>query len=147
MTEKNVAKSIRSILTSQSFGILATIGDEYPYCSVISFAFTDDLRQIIFVTRSDTTKFNNMRRDPCVSFVVETTRNDADDLSRASVLTAYGCADMVVEKASDLRGLISARHPDLKPFLAEDDTVLMSITIKKYSLVSNFEAITDFIPS
>jgi len=63
-------KLIKEIIGSQYFAVLNTLGEGLPYSNLVSFAVTDDLRSLVFVTERNTRKFRNMQENINVSLLV-----------------------------------------------------------------------------
>ena len=51
---------VRSLFAAQPLGILATQGNEYPYCTIVAFTPSDDLRRLLIATPRGTSKYNNI---------------------------------------------------------------------------------------
>jgi len=61
MNEKKLVwDQLRDLLMKQRFGVVATHSNGKPYTSLVAFAATDDLRDLIFVTSNETRKFKNI---------------------------------------------------------------------------------------
>ena len=59
--KEKVFKQIQCLLNSQYFGVLATLGNDCPYCSLVGYATTPDYKKIIFETIRETYKFKNLK--------------------------------------------------------------------------------------
>ncbi len=139
---------VESLLNIQRFAALATQGGGAPYTSLVAFAATPDLRQIVFPTRAGTQKFANLESEPRVALLVDNRSNTTGDYSNAIAVTAIGRVHIADGPgAEDGRGLLLARHPMLAEFLALADCRIAAITVSHYLLVTRFESVTRLDPS
>ena len=142
-TEKLVSM-IQSLLQSQSLGVLATRGEEYPYCTLVGFAGTEDLRYIIFATLRNTRKYANIRSYPMISILIDSRSNRVEDFKDAMALTVLGNAhEAKGEEKEKLSGLYLARHPHLKEFLLDPDCALMVLEVERYIMVTRFQQVME----
>lgn len=142
-TEKLVNR-IESLFQSQSLGVLATRGKEYPYCTLVGFVGTDDLRRIIFATLRNTRKYANIKQYPMISILIDSRSNRVEDFKDATALTVLGTAhEAEGEERERLSGLYLARHPHLKEFLQDPDCALMVLEVERYILVTRFQQVME----
>jgi hypothetical protein len=57
---KHALNRIKNLFDSQSLAVLATQSNAQPYASLVAFAATEDLKQIIFLTPNTTRKYANI---------------------------------------------------------------------------------------
>ena len=50
LSKENIFNQIQYLLNTQHFGVLATRGGEYPYCTLVGYATSPDYKEIIFAT-------------------------------------------------------------------------------------------------
>lgn len=142
-TEK-VVNMIQSLFQSQNLGVLATRGKEYPYCTLVGFTGTDDLRRIIFATLRNTRKYANIKAYPMISILIDSRSNRVEDFKDAVALTALGNAhEAEGEERERLSGLYLTRHPHLKEFLRDPDCALMVLEVERYIMVSRFQQVME----
>ncbi len=72
-------KPIRSLLQAQNCGVLATHGSEYPYATLVGYATSEDCRELIFATIRDTRKYENIKKTPNVSLLIDSRMNQVND--------------------------------------------------------------------
>lgn len=145
-TKVMLLSEIQSLLQSKLFGVLATQGSEYPYCSLVGFAASEDGGSLYFATLRETRKYKNLCETPRVSLLIDDQTNQAADLAGARALTVLGTA---LEVGPDLRkgalALYLRKHPQLKEFVTSPDCALVKIQVSKYILVSNFQRVQDYM--
>jgi heme iron utilization protein len=148
MVAQDKLEIIVSLLRNQRLGVLATSGAGKPHTSLIAFTISDDLRRIIFATPRETRKFANLQLNPYVALLFDDRSEQDRDFMGGVALTAYGRA-LPVEAAESFpqRDLFLSKHPHLKDFVASPGCALIEVTVEKYSLVSRFQDVTQYIPS
>ena len=108
---------LRELLSGQLLGVLGTHHDGEPYTSLVGFAATPDLRQLLFATGRATRKHANLVADARASMLVDNRTNRPADFTEAAAATAVG---VVEEISTDDRTLFEevflAKHPHLESF-------------------------------
>ena len=135
---------IKKVFTSQRFAVLATQSEGQPYSSLISFAESDNLRSLVFVTSRDTRKYSNIQANRKVAVLVDSRTNQVSDLQNAVAITAIGTIEEVAESNRDyLSGLYLSKHPQLSDFLYRPSNALMKVVVTEY-VVATFEGVRSF---
>ena len=144
-SKEEIFQSIESLLRSQHLGVLATQGNEYPYCTLVAYAISEDLREIIFATLRDTRKYRNIKKTPSVSLLIDSRTNQVNDFKDVEALTAVGSAEEISDelKSGYLRSYLE-KHPSLEEFAKAPDCALMKIQVAKYILVRHFQNVTEY---
>jgi heme iron utilization protein len=142
MDRSQIMTQLKDMFHSQLFGVLATTGEAGPYTSLVAFVATDDLRRLLFITSSSTSKFANIVDHPQVSMLVDNRSNQAGDVRAAIAVTVVGKAcEQRGEERGDLLELFLRKHPNLLAFAHESSTALVEISVSRYILVSSFEEV------
>ena len=129
-TEEN--NLLKSILTSQYFAVLNSLSEGLPYSNLVSFAVTDDLKSMVFITDRNTRKYRNIRENKNISLLIDNRANQPSDLERAIAITVIGTAQEVLINRSSLQAVFLHRHPQLKGFVGQLNTALVLITVREY---------------
>jgi uncharacterized pyridoxamine 5'-phosphate oxidase family protein len=129
---------LREIVSTQYFAVLNTIGQGLPHSNLVSFAATEDLKSLIFVTGRNTRKYRNMQDNHNVSLLIDNRTNRPSDTSQAIAIAAIGIAREEMDNRSLLRDIFLARHPQLRHFVEAPDSAIMLVTIRKY-IVAAFD--------
>lgn len=141
MEENQVRRKVRRVLSSQLSAVLATSKDDDPYCCLVSYAMTDDLKGLIFATMRNRTKYRNMASNPRVSLLVDTRKNVREDIRRATTVAVIGIADETVgEEKRRCASLLLRKHPGLRGFINSSDCAVMKVRVDKMVVVSDFES-------
>jgi hypothetical protein len=85
-------KTIADLLTAQKLGILATLGQAYPYQNIVAFAASGDLKNILFATRRSTSKYRNLKMRKQVAIFIDDRSNRETDFQQATGVSAFGGA-------------------------------------------------------
>ena len=86
-TEKDIQKEISSLLSSQKLAVLSTQRDGQPYSSLMAFAYSSDLKDIIVATGRSTRKHQNLVQESRVSLLIDNRSNSENDFHGAVALT------------------------------------------------------------
>ena len=138
-------EDIRGLLGEGRFAVLATRGEEYPYCTLVGYAESGDCSEIVFATARDTRKYRNLKEYPGVSLLVDSRTNQVRDLRDARALTVLGRAVEIEDRSSGVHlGIYLARHPYLEDFVNSPNCALISVKVDRYILVSNFQNVLEY---
>ena len=143
--QQKVFDEIQTLLDAQRFGVLATAGKEYPYCTLVGYAVTRECKEILFATIRDTRKYKNLQASPKVSLLIDSQTNQVDDFKDAQALTVLGTAREV--DASDYveqLSLFLKKHPYLKEFVTAPNCALIKVIVSKFILVNNFQNVLEY---
>ena len=146
--EKTAAllNDLRELFSSQKLAVLSTQDHGQPYGSLVAFAATDDLKTLMFATTRATRKYANIGSDARVAMVIDNRSNEERDFNQALAVTAVGEAAEAGEP--ERQGLLRtylAKHPYLKEFVASPSCAFLKITVSKYSLVTRFQDVREFL--
>ena len=142
--EQNILQlknKIKELLDQQKFGVLATQGEKYPYNTLVAYAFSEDLRYIFFATMKHTRKYNNMIKHHHVSMLIDSRTNDVTDFKDAVAVTIMG--KMANNTSLEYRGLYLNRFPNLKGFIGDPNTTIITLKIDKYVYVQRFQEVLE----
>ena len=138
--EATLRQMLTDLFTSQKLAVLGTCGDTQPYCTLMAFAATDDLRLLILSTRRTTRKYANLLAHDRVSLLVDNRRNLDEDFHQAMAVTIVGQAREAAAGERDrLLPVFLYKHPYLRGFLSAADCALIKITVERYLIVSHFQ--------
>ena len=142
--EKKAFDQIRDLFESQTFAVLSTQKNDQPYASLIAFATSPDLEQIIFLTPSTTRKFDNLRVNPKVAILINNSTNRSPDIYEAVSVTATGIASTVEDhKKEQYLEIFLKRHPHLSEFSKAPTTSLVSIRVNRFFMVNQFQNVIE----
>jgi nitroimidazol reductase NimA-like FMN-containing flavoprotein (pyridoxamine 5'-phosphate oxidase superfamily) len=142
---KEKQERINILLGSQQFAVLSTQRDGQPYSSLMAFAYTSDLKNIVVATGKSTRKHQNIVQESRVSLLIDNRSNSEDDFQAAMALTVLGKAELIQKaERQGYRELYLSRHPSLENFLASPSTAFLRIMVYHYLLVSRFQNVMEY---
>jgi nitroimidazol reductase NimA-like FMN-containing flavoprotein (pyridoxamine 5'-phosphate oxidase superfamily) len=144
--QEALLNQIKNLLQAQLFGVLATQGADYPYCSLVGYVVSEDAKNIYFPTIRETQKFRNLFASPKVSLLVNNQTNQANDLKEAHALTVLGTAmEVTPESREEARARFLQKHPSLKEFVTAPNCALVKIQVAKYIFVTDFQSVSEYV--
>ena len=141
---EQIKETLGDLLTSQQLAVLATHHDGQPYASLVAFAATQDLKELLFATAQTTRKFANLTRDSRVSLLVDSRSNRDADIHEAVAVTVIGTADEVEEMdRGRYLAIYLGKHPHLEEFVKAPSCALIRVRVASYNLVSRFQKVME----
>jgi nitroimidazol reductase NimA-like FMN-containing flavoprotein (pyridoxamine 5'-phosphate oxidase superfamily) len=145
ISKEKIFNQIQHLLNAQYFGVLATQGIEYPYCTLVGYAASPDYKEIIFATIRETRKYKNLKKTPNVSMLIDSQTNQVNDFKNTEALTVLGSAREVdTNSDNDYLAIYLKKHPYLKEFVSEPNCALIKVNASKYILVNNFQNVREY---
>lgn len=134
----------RELLEARRVGVLGTRFEGAPHLSLVAFAASDDLREVVFASPAATRKVAAIRGDPCVSLLVDDRKNLGSDFSAVVALTLTGIAEpLSAPETSAVVPRYLGRHPDLAGFVGSPTCRFFRIRVQRCSLVSGFQQVEE----
>lgn len=140
----HIKRQLQQLFERQNLAVLATQSDGQPYASLVAFKADQNLRQIYFATARSTRKFANLSSDPRVALLINSSVNEPSDFHRAIAVTVQGRAEIIDNKnrqATQKQYL--NKHPYLSEFVRSPTCALLSIHVRSYYLVKNFQHVME----
>jgi nitroimidazol reductase NimA-like FMN-containing flavoprotein (pyridoxamine 5'-phosphate oxidase superfamily) len=135
---------LTQLLNSQRLAALSTHNAGQPYASLVSFAATPDLKQLLFATTRSTRKFANLTSEPRAAMLVDNRSNEEADIHSAMAVTATGVVGEVSKaEREDALILYLGKHPYLKDFVNSPSCAFLKLAVKTYYLVRRFQNVVE----
>lgn len=145
MTPELLRPIVQNLLDSQIQAVLATQHQQQPYTSLMAFAATPDLRRIVFATARATQKYANLRANPRASLLFDNRCNNATDYRNAVAISAQGLTcEVSAAQHVELLKLYLDKHPGLRDFATDADSVLLQLDVERYYVVSQFQSVAEW---
>jgi heme iron utilization protein len=139
-----ILEQLRELFASQRLAVLATDHGGQPYLSLVAFAASDDMRQILFATNRDTRKFANLQANNRVSLLLDNRSNQVLDFSSAIAVTLLGVGEELREAERPVgEALYLAKHPHLEEFVTSPGCALVTVHLHSCYLVSRFQNVVE----
>ena len=145
--QTNLKKVIKNLLENSPYGVLATQYKSQPYASLLAYAFTGDLRNIIFVTPQTTRKYKLLNNCKQVAFQVDNRSSNPTNLMSIESLTVTGQAHQIKFGSSDYKKfckLLIKRHSYLKDFTESPSCSIFSVSVVRYFHVIRFQEVSEW---
>ena len=142
-TVEELKKTIRSIMKSQLFGVLTTLGESCPHSTIITFYAADDLKSIVFFTSRNTRKFENLLREKKVSLFVDNRTNRLVDLQKTYGIEVKGEArETTPEERQRYIKLFLTKYQEMVDFTQSPGNAMIKIDVRSFDIVHNFQDVT-----
>lgn len=131
-------KKMKKIVKDKDVCVLATVMDNVPHCSLMSYVPDRDCREIYMMTRKGTKKYRNLAANRKVSLLIDTREEDCGaDRARIKALTVSGVFKTIGDKAKKklVRQKLLKKHPQLKPFAQDPDTEVFAVKVNTFQLL------------
>ena len=139
-----LTRTVGPVLRQQNLGVLATMGGEYPYTSLVGFAVAGDMRSLVFATMKGTRKYDNLKKHPRVSLLVNSATNNVDDFKDAASITVLGkAADAAGDEAQELKGIFLSKFPVLTDFVNDPSCSLVKLSVERFIVVTRFQEVKE----
>ena len=140
----SMKRRLAELLESQKLAVLATHNQGQPYGSLVSFAASKDLKQILFATARSTRKYSNLKEDARVAMVIDNRENAERDIHDATAVTVLGKAqEATPSEEQGCLGVYLKKHPYLKDFVNAPTCALVRVQVDTYYLVTRFQEVTE----
>jgi heme iron utilization protein len=144
MNTSDAQNMITKLLSGQNLGVLATLGQEYPYQSIVAFSASPDQKQLLFATLRETNKYRNLKQQPHVSMFIDNRLNQEADFVDTIGMTVLGTArELNDAECGGYRTPFLQKHPRLEEFLSSPDCALFLIEVSVYYVVWNFSQVME----
>jgi nitroimidazol reductase NimA-like FMN-containing flavoprotein (pyridoxamine 5'-phosphate oxidase superfamily) len=143
--DQEIQPVLRYLFRSQRYAVLATDDHGQPFASLMAFAASEDLRQIVLLTARNRRKFANLKANRRVALMIDDRENKGSDTQESVALTVIGEAQEAnPEAGAALLNLFLARHPDLTAFATAPSCAVVTVAVSSYLLVSRFEQVLEW---
>ena len=140
----DIKKHLQKLCKAQTLAVLCTHNRGGSYGSLVAFANTDDMREIVFATLRTTRKYDNLSSDKNVALLLDNRSNKTSDFRKATAATAMGKVREVTKRRnSRYLKLYLGKHPHLKEFVEAPSCALMVIAVDKYYVVNRFQQVME----
>lgn len=144
-TDVEIQSLLQELFRSQRYAVMATNEHEQPFTSLMAFAATNDLQQLVVLTERATRKFANLKANSRVSLLIDNRENKGSDTQDSVAVTAIGEAEEAdAEAGARLLDLYLARHPYLAEFAASPSCAIVRVRVNSYLLVSRFQKVLEW---
>ena len=143
-----VRDCIQRLTKEQEYGVLCVQGGGQPYGALVAFAFSEDLRHVVFATPSATRKYHLLSRCDHVALVIDNRPNKVDQMMEVEAVTATGRSRLIErgDEFDEWAKLLIDRHPYLRSFVQATSCALFRVDIARFFHVVRFQEVRQWIP-
>jgi len=141
-------EKMKNFVRKKNICVLSTISGNKPYCSLMAYITDADCKEIYMVTHKNTTKFNNLQKNPWVSLLIDS--RETQPRSDAQALTINGVFFPLLNegKKQKIRDHMLETFPHMRDFIHDPESELMRIKINSLLLLeglteSHFVSLND----
>ena len=77
-------EKMKNFVKKKNICVLSTISGNKPYCSLMAYITDETCKEVYMVTHKNTTKFNNLQKNPWVSLLIDS-RETTTQIQRSGV--------------------------------------------------------------
>jgi len=135
----NMLKKIKALILRKDSCVLATTDGETPHCSLMAYVPDDSGERLFLITSSASRKYQNIRRHPRVSLLIDTRGERQYELTQA--LTVTGICDILRDTAeiARVKGAFVRQHPHLAGFIRKDEMAVVCVQVDFFLLMNGPE--------
>ncbi len=128
-------EKMTALVRKKNVCVLATVSDNKPYCSLMAYLTDGTCKEIYMVTHKNTTKFNNLQKNPSVSLLIDS--RETQPRSNAQALTIGGVFIPLIDdnKRQKIRDRMLESFPHMKDFIYHPESELIRIKINSFLLL------------
>lgn len=131
-------EKIKALIREKDTCVLATVSDDSPHCSLMSYVTDAECREIYMVTHRETKKYRNLQKNPAVSLLIDTRAGDApgaphDVIAALTINATFRKIDDAKRKYA--REKLMERHPGLREFITDPDAEIIAVRCRSFQLL------------
>ena len=132
-------KEMEALAREKNICVLATVADGKPYCSLMAYVTDENCKEIYMMTHKNTTKYENLMKNPSVSILIDT--RDIPPRSEAKALTVEGTYAAIEseEKRKKVRAKLLSVHPHLAGFINHPEAEVLRFKISSFLLLNGLQ--------
>ncbi len=134
-------KQMKRLIREKDVCVLATVTDNVPHCSLMSYATDAACREIYMMTQRGTKKYRNLKANKTVCLLIDSREEDGADRAGIKALTVNGLFSPIRDPKKNklVRQKLLRRHPQLKPFAADPDADVFCVKVKSLQLLDGVQ--------
>jgi nitroimidazol reductase NimA-like FMN-containing flavoprotein (pyridoxamine 5'-phosphate oxidase superfamily) len=130
-----ILEKMTALVRKKNVCVLSTVSDNKPYCSLMAYITDGTCKEIYMVTHKNTTKFNNLQKNPSVSLLIDS--RETQPRSNAQALTIDGVFIPLIDdnKRQNIRDRMLESFPHMKNFLHHPESEIIRVKINSFLLL------------
>jgi len=142
----SVPERLKFMNEAQRHAVLATVSNGQPYTSLVAFAITPDMKNVVFATPRKTAKYRNILANKRVALLIDTRSNTDAAYMKSEAVTVIGNAVPVRRgrRRDEMAGLMIRKHPALKRFVQQKTTAIIVVEAEKCFHTGSFQEVSEW---
>jgi nitroimidazol reductase NimA-like FMN-containing flavoprotein (pyridoxamine 5'-phosphate oxidase superfamily) len=132
-------EKMKDLVRGKDTCVLATVSDNKPHCSLMSYVTDADCREIYMVTHRETKKYHNLLKNSAVSLLIDTRAGNAPGSQPVvtAALTINGMFQKMEEgtKKENVCAKLLKKHPGLREFIVDPDSEIIAVCCQSFQLL------------
>ena len=130
-----ILEKMTALVRKKNVCVLSTVSDNKPYCSLMAYITDGTCKEIYMVTHKNTTKFNNLQKNPSVSLLIDS--RETQPRANAQALTIDGVFIPLIDdnKRQNIRDRMLESFPHMKNFLHHPESEIIRVKINSFLLL------------
>ena len=128
-------EKMKALVRKKNICVLATVSDHKPYCSLMAYATDRPCKEIYMVTHKNTTKFNNLQKNPSVSLLIDSRKSQPRSNPQALTIAGVFVPLLHKNKKEKIRDRMLKSFPHMKDFINHTDSEFIRIKINSFLLL------------
>jgi uncharacterized protein YhbP (UPF0306 family) len=149
VSDPAVRERIERLVREQPYAVLCVQGGGQPYGALVAFAFSEDLRHVVFATPMATRKYRLLSECDHVAFVIDDRPSHGDELMDIEAVTITGRSQQIDRGSAfeEWAELLLSRHPYLSAFVRAPTCALFRVDVLRCLHVGRFQEVRQWIPN
>jgi uncharacterized pyridoxamine 5'-phosphate oxidase family protein len=142
----SVPERLKFMNEAQRHAVLATVSNGQPYTSLVAFAITPDMKNVVFATPRKTAKYRNILANKRVALLIDTRSNTDAAYMKSEAVTVIGNAVPVRRgrRRDEMASLMIRKHPALKRFVQQKTTAIIVVEAEKCFHTGLFQEVSEW---
>ena len=125
-------ETIKSLIKERAHCVLATVNEDQPYCSLMTYITDENVQCVYMITHRNTRKFSYISKNPRVSLLIDTR-----DMQNAQAMTIIGkYKEMDHSETDRVRDRFVQTHSHMKKFIKDSDAAVICVDIESVLLLN-----------
>ena len=146
--ENKYLEDILNLCNNQAFAVLATYGVNGTSASLIAFAVDSALKNIVFLTPKNTTKYDHILENRNIAILIDNRSDCPESINQISALTISGTAAEMNDgdNVGKWINIFLHKHPNMLDFVNAPTTAAIIVKVEKCVYVSKFQEVFEWFP-
>lgn len=129
--------NVKNMILENNLCVLSTCNNDLPNSSLMQYICNENCTKIYVITLKDSTKYQNIERNPRVSLLIDTRDSISSKTEPIKSLTVYGKAEAIedYESFKNILNMIVKKHKNLTQISENVNCMVIEIRAEKFLLL------------